>query len=186
MSIRTSVLRIAAIGVLPVLFLAGCSSPVTIQGVTASGDGTVLTLSLSSCNADLTVNYSEDEDALMILVQQRGSLLALGGDDCSDLDTIVLDEPLGDRLVIDEQTGQQLVPVYEPWNQQKFSEAQYREALEMTAACIRSEDPEAKVEVRDGGEGPSLDVEFRDLADGERSTIDVGPCYAEFLDPLRR
>jgi len=186
MSIRRSVLRIAAIGVLSALLLAGCSSPVTIQGVTASGDGTVLTLSLSSCNADLAVNYSEDEDALMILVQERGSLVALGGDDCNDLDTIVLGEPLGDRIVIDEQTGQQLVPVYEPWNQQRFSEAQYRAALEETAACIRGEDPEARVEIRDGDQGPELDVEFRDLADGESSTVNVLPCYAEFLDPLRR
>jgi hypothetical protein len=186
MSIFRVVVRIAVLGLLPTFLLAGCSSPVTIQGVTASGDGTVLTLSLSSCNADLAVNFSEDEDALMILVQERGSLIALGGDDCSDLDTIVLGEPLGDRIVIDEQTGQQLVPVYEPWNQQEYSEAQYRAALEETAACIRSEDPEARVEIRDGDEGPELDVEFGDLADGERSTVDVGPCYARFLDPLRR
>jgi len=168
------------------LLLGGCSSPVTIQGVTASGDGTVLTLSLSSCNADLAVDYSEDEDALMILVQQRGSLLALGGDDCNDLGTIVLDEPLGDRIVIDEQTGQQIAPIYEPWNQQEYSEAQYRAALEETAACIRNEDPEARVEISDGAEGPRLDVEFGDLADGASSTVDVGPCYVEFLDPLRR
>ena len=134
MRFRRAVLRIVPIGLLPMLLLAGCSSPVTIQGVTASGDGTVLTLSLASCDADLAINYSENEEALMILVQQRGSFIALGGEDCNDLDTIVLDEPLGDRTVIDEQTGQQIVPVYEPWNQQRYSVAEYRAALEETAA----------------------------------------------------
>ena len=182
----SALFRLALAGLLSTLLLTGCSSPVTVQGVTASGDGKVLTLSLSSCNADLTLDYSENEDSLMILVQQRGSLFAQGGDDCNDLDTIVLDEPLGDRPVIDEQTGQQLVPVYEPWNQQKYSLAEYRAALEATAECIRSRDSTASAEVTDGDQWPSLEVEERDLGDGERSSVDLRPCYTEFLDPLRR
>ena len=98
--------------VLPLLVaaavLSACSSPVTILDVNASDDGTVLTLSLSACNADLVVDYSVDEEAVMILVQERGSFIASGRDDCSDQYTIVLDEPLGARIVIDEQTGRQI------------------------------------------------------------------------------
>ena len=47
----------------------------------------------------------------MILVPERGSFIGSGSDDdCVDKYTIVLSEPLGDRVVIDEQTGQQLMP----------------------------------------------------------------------------
>ncbi len=104
--------------VVPVLTLAAltaaCSSPVTIVGVAVSRDGMVLSLSLSACNANLVVDYSVDDEAVMILVQERGSFIGSGGDDCTDQYTIVLDEPLGSRIVIDEQTGQQLVPAAEP------------------------------------------------------------------------
>ncbi|MDJ0663357.1 MAG: hypothetical protein QNJ75_02275 [Acidimicrobiia bacterium] len=108
-------LRIFIKALLPALaltvLLSACSSPVTILGVGVSVDGTVLKLSLSACNANVTVDYSVDDEAVMILVQERGSFIGSGGDDdCADEYTIVLDEPLGDRVVIDEQTGQQLVP----------------------------------------------------------------------------
>ncbi len=101
-----SVLTLAAL-------VSACSSPVTIQEISASPDGTVLSLLLSACNADLVVDYSVDDEAVMILVQERGSFIGSGRDDCSDEYTIVLDEPLGDRIVIDEQSGQQLLPAAE-------------------------------------------------------------------------
>ncbi len=103
-------IRAVLLGLALTALLSACSSPVTIVGVGVSADGTVLTLSLSACNADLTVDYSVDDEAVMILVQERGSFIGSGGDDCADEYTILLDEPLGDRAVIDEQTGQQLVP----------------------------------------------------------------------------
>ena len=107
--IRT-LIRVVALAVASVATLAACSSPVTILGVGLSADGTVLTLSLSACSADLVVEHSVDDEAVMILVRERGSFLGSGGENCADEYTIVLDEPLGDRTVIDEQTGQPLVP----------------------------------------------------------------------------
>ena len=107
-------IRVAVLAIASVASLAGCSSPVTILGVGMSADGTVLTLSLSACSPDLVVDYSVDEEAVMILVRERGSFLGSDGGDCVDEYTIVLDEPIGDRSVIDEQTGQPLVPSYGP------------------------------------------------------------------------
>jgi hypothetical protein len=91
-----------------VVVLVGCTDrdprPVTeVQHVT--GDRRTLIVSVGSCNGDPSVTASETAD--------RVALSATGGDtsdDCLDGAEVTLDEPLGDRVVIDAMTGDQ-VPI---------------------------------------------------------------------------
>lgn len=172
--------------VMLVASLAACSTPVEINEAGASGDGLRLTLGLNSCHGTYDVTVDENSEAVVITVTDRSSPIRVAGDDCADAWRIELSEPLGDRPVIDGQRGVALTVIYEPWNQQRFTEAEYRAALDATIACIIAAEPEAEAGVVEGPDGPWLDVEYPDVPDGESRFIPTSACSARHLDPLRR
>lgn len=170
-----------------VIVAAACSTDVEIQSATASGDGMNLGLSLNSCNRTYNVAV-EEEDVVNVKVTDAKSQspIRLGGEDCADQFGVTLREPLGDRAVVDMATGDEVEVTYEPWNQQRFTEDEYRAALEATAECIVAADLTALAVVRESVEGPYLDVELRDLGDGESGINPEYKCSIDHLDPLRR
>jgi hypothetical protein len=68
----------------------------------SSPGGTRLRLSLTTCSADLSSTVEETEQEVRVLVTARNDTV----DDCGAVLEIVLSEPLGDRLLIDESDGE--------------------------------------------------------------------------------
>jgi hypothetical protein len=172
--------------VLAAAMLTACSSEVRILEVVASGDGTRLGIGLDACGGTYAVTVGESTEQVMLTFTDQRSPVRIGGDDCSDFWSVDLATPLGDRALVDGARGEELEVRYEPWNQQRYTEAEYRAALEATATCIAAADPEARVAIVDGPAGPSLDVDLGDLPDGASRADPVLPCSSQHLDPLRR
>lgn len=174
----------------PVLVLAilvsACSNQVVIQEVVANGDGTTLNLGLASCGGTYEVDVVETTEYVKVRVQDQRSPISFGGDDCTDVWTVDLTEPLGEREVIDASNGEPAVVIYEPWNQVQYSEGEFRTALENVVECILEADPELEASVVDGANGPELRVEPYDLPDGESRMDPTFECSQTYLEPLRR
>ena len=169
-----------------VIMATGCSTQVEIQSATASGDGLQLDISLNSCNRTYDVTVVEaDGVTVSVSDARRRSPIQLGGENCADRWTVLLAEPLGDRLLIDGATGNEVEVRYEPWNQQRFSEAEYRSALQATAECIVEVDPRASAHLAESSEGPYLVVVLPELDDGESGINSEYRCTIDHLDPLR-
>ncbi len=82
---------------------AGCIGPrdARINQATLQGDRT-LVLGIDACNGSNEAKTTERSDQVRVKVRTDD---APGGDDCSDVVTIQLKEPLGDRPLIDDSTG---------------------------------------------------------------------------------
>jgi hypothetical protein len=88
------------------MILSACSANASIlEASTQSGDRT-LNLIVDTCNADLTTKVEESRSRVVITVKARNDT----GDDCLDGVVVHLDQPLGDRRLLDGGTGG-LVPV---------------------------------------------------------------------------
>ena len=65
-----------------------------------------LTLIVASCNENPKVSLlRETEDDVQVRVIADYDFFAQSGDDCQDIVEVQLQDPLGDRVVIDEHTG---------------------------------------------------------------------------------
>jgi predicted component of type VI protein secretion system len=86
------------------LVFAGCSSSrdANIRGAQGSLDGRRIVFDLDTCNANLSSTVEETEREVRILVTARNDT----NGDCADVHEIVLSEPLGDRLLVDEADGE--------------------------------------------------------------------------------
>jgi hypothetical protein len=84
-----------------VLVLAGCAGDARVVEVRATDDPAVLDVFVDTCNADLNTTVTETGEEVVIDVEDSDrALFDAGGDDCQDLVTIELDEPLGERSVV--------------------------------------------------------------------------------------
>lgn len=76
------------------------------------GDGSRLEISVASCSASgLRATVAERPDRITVDVRKQRT--TGGGDACADGVTIDLEEPLGDRVLVDDRTGEPVpaVPV---------------------------------------------------------------------------
>lgn len=177
----------ARIAMLVALVLSACSHQVRIGEATASGDGTRLELGLMECQGDYEVTVIEEDDTITFTAVDQHTPLTLSGADCMDGWIVDLTEPLGHRKLIDGSNGAIVDVRYEPWNQQRFSEAEFESAVEVAVSCILAEDPTVDVAVGTGPDGPHLDLDLGDLPDG--ASFDgrfIGACIDEHIEPLRR
>lgn len=69
----------------------------------------MLTVGVNTCNASPRAAVMETDRQISITV--RSDRQPLGSDDCADSIDIELDEPLGDRRVIDGASGDELVVI---------------------------------------------------------------------------
>ena len=98
-SMRTRRRRAAALAAI-LIPLAGCgwlSQSVPIQEAFLSPDGRVVALVVDTCGAELTAEFTEDLLSVSVLVLARSE----SGDDCGQVVEIEIEEPLGDRRLID-------------------------------------------------------------------------------------
>ncbi len=65
------------------------------------GDGRTLNLTVGSCNANLTAEVEESPSQVTVTVTARDNT----GNDCLDGLSVHLDQPLGDRQLLDGVTG---------------------------------------------------------------------------------
>lgn len=74
-----------------------------VQVVSVQNEGATLVFQVNTCNEDSTsVSVVESETDIVVTASTRTSFGCSGGDDCSDPRSVQLDEPLGDRQILDE------------------------------------------------------------------------------------
>lgn len=89
------------------LILAACTRTATIvEVVLPDGASQTLVVGVDTCNADPRVAVVEDGQSITLTV--RADRHPFGSDDCADSVSVPLDEPLGDRHVLDGVTGDEL------------------------------------------------------------------------------
>jgi hypothetical protein len=84
---------------------SACSgrTDVEVQEVSVQNEGATLVFQVNTCNEDSTsVSVVESDSEIVVTASTRATLGCSGGDDCSDPRTVQLDEPLGDRQIVDE------------------------------------------------------------------------------------
>lgn len=74
-----------------------------VQEVRVQSEGATLVFQVNTCNEESTsVSVVESDTEIVVTASTRARLGCSGGDDCSDPRSVELDEPLGDRRIIDE------------------------------------------------------------------------------------
>lgn len=92
------------------LILAACTRTAPIVEVMLpEGDPQTLIVGVNTCNADPRVAVVEGEQSITLTV--RADRQPFGSDDCADSLSVPLEEPLGDRRVVDDVTGEELAVV---------------------------------------------------------------------------
>lgn len=171
-----------------VLVLSSCSIQTGIIEAGASGDGKTLVLSMKDCHGDYDVEVDEGLERVTVTATDQRSPIRLSGDDCSDQLIVELVEPLGERHLVDGSNGAFVHVIYSPWNQTRYSEAEYRAALESAADCILQADPDSGAMVIERDGVPYLAYDMPDLPDGaiETSAHASVACEREYVEPLRQ
>ena len=89
------------------VMLGGCQVSVPVVEVWGSSDDRELEVAVDTCNRDPDVAALESEEEVRLQVSVARSF-ALNSNSCRDAAKVVLDEPLGDRRVIDDSNGAEL------------------------------------------------------------------------------
>ena len=177
------------------VLVGGCSSSaVAIRSATVSRDDTRLRLSLSSCNARLTLEVVESQDEVVVAFSSDpASHFGLADDSCDDLIVIQLDEPLRDRRLIDGTTGAVVdvlgpVPneaVRWPYDRTRFGEQEYLDALGDMVACLEASDSEMEAWIHQELDWKTYHWHKEPDEDGN---VEAGPaleeCKLAHLSPL--
>lgn len=188
---RIRLTRSLGIMVLAALLQTGCSHTVPIADAQVSIDGERLELILDSCNADLTHALSENAEEVAIAVERSKPLSTLfASGDCQDALLVQLDEPLGDRRVVDVGTGREIAVsdsagVTWPYDRGRVSEDEYEAALERMVACLEERDPQVSARIEQGLNWAVYEWSKPADDEGNVSTDAPEPCESEHLEPLR-
>lgn len=139
---------VLSVGVLSLIWFR--ATLVEVTNSQRSMDDYRIAMSLATCNGLLDVGVAESSDKVEVTVRDFRKLIPrLSGDDCDDRVIVELQEPLGQRLLIDGATGGTL-DAREPWSPEavewpydrsQFTETDYEAALVATVACIEAADP---------------------------------------------
>jgi hypothetical protein len=79
-----------------------------VQEVSVQNNGTTLVFQVNTCNDDSTsVSVATSDTEIVVTATTRDRFGCGGGDDCSDPRSVQLDEPLGDRQILDAD-GQEI------------------------------------------------------------------------------
>lgn len=86
------------------LVVAGCSANPEIREVYLRSDGVTVEFGIDTCNADLEAQVVESDTRVEVTISAENDTT----DDCADSIVITLDQPLGDRQLINGSTGKVL------------------------------------------------------------------------------
>jgi hypothetical protein len=73
-----------------------------VQSYAVVDDGNTLVFQVNTCNEDSTEVEVVETPTAIIVTATTDRSFSCGGDDCSDARPVELSEPLGDRLVVDD------------------------------------------------------------------------------------
>ena len=173
----------------PVLLLASCATNVAVYSADVSLDDMRLRLTLQTCNPSSVSIYVTDVGHRVELAVAAHPARLLGGPDCQHLAIVALPEPLGGRDVFD-RSARNVVPVSLsswdwPYDQDRFTMADYETALAAMVACLESRDPAIQAAIADGLDWPTYEWHKERDERGNMSAPAVGGCRRDHLDPLR-
>ena len=94
---RLSAILVAALA----LVLTGCSTNPEITEVYLRSDGVTIEVGVNTCNADLNAVVVESDTTVKMTITAENDTT----DDCADSIAITLDQPMGDRQLINGSTG---------------------------------------------------------------------------------
>ena len=172
-----------------IMTVSACSAHPDIYRAEASGDGTILHFEMGACNGDFETVVDEAVDEVTVSITDRRQRNPFFGDDCAGTaGPIHLAQPLGDRLLINGSDRSEIPVWYTPWNQAKYTEAEYLAAVEAAGRCVQVASPDAVITITTHPDGyPDLSVEWPDLDDGEQSDGNsFSDCNDQYVEPLRR
>ncbi len=99
---RARTLVLGAIVLVGVSSVCSGRTDAEVQEVSVQNDGVTLVFQVNTCNEDSTsVSVAESDTEIVVTASTRASFGCSGGDDCSDPRPVELDEPLGDRQILD-------------------------------------------------------------------------------------
>lgn len=79
-----------------------------VEGV--SSDGLVLSVGVPTCSDEVHVVVVEEAAEKVVLSATADRSLGFGGnEECASVEEVSLNEPLGDRKVFDDHTGEEVV-----------------------------------------------------------------------------
>jgi hypothetical protein len=104
--VRHSERSLAGLACAAVVLVACSTTRAHIMEASLGRHSRVLRLVVGSCNADLSAQIEESPSRVTVTVTARNNT----GDDCADGLVVHLDQPLGERQLLDEVTGE-VVPV---------------------------------------------------------------------------
>ena len=80
----------------------GGRTDVEVLEVSVQNEDATLLLQVNTCNEDSTsVSVDESDSEIVVTASTRARFGCSGRDDCSDPRSVQLDEPLGDRQIVD-------------------------------------------------------------------------------------
>jgi hypothetical protein len=94
---------------------SACSgrTDVEVQEVSVQNEGATLVFQVNTCNEDSTsVSVVESDTEIVVTATTRAGFGCSGGDDCSDPRSVQLDEPLGDRQILDEDGNESVASIH--------------------------------------------------------------------------
>jgi hypothetical protein len=98
--------------VLAAMLLASCSASgvADIMEASVGEGGRELVLTVDSCNADLSADVEESPSRVTVIVNVRNHT----SDDCADVVIVHLEEPLGERELVDASGAPVTVRITDP------------------------------------------------------------------------
>lgn len=101
---RLHALLVAAVIVVGIPTACSGRTDVEVQGVSIDDDGTTLAFGVNTCNESSTeVSLDVSGDVVVVTASTRSEYGCGGQDDCQDARTVELDEPIGDRRIVDSE-----------------------------------------------------------------------------------
>lgn len=100
-------IRLAAVAAIVVLILSGCAAKPMIFEVKGESGSHELSFGVNTCNRNPRAIVTETPDKVRIAIE-ADPVNGNGEAECADSVQVVLSEPLGDRAVIDDATGDAL------------------------------------------------------------------------------
>ena len=99
---RLHALLLAAVIVVGIPTACSGRTDVELQEVSIDDDGTTLVFGVNTCNESRTeVSLDASDDVVVVTASTHSGYGCGGQDDCQDARTIELDEPIGDRRIVD-------------------------------------------------------------------------------------
>lgn len=175
--------------------LAACSlfNRVEIESAQQSLDGTRLALVFMTCNSVTSATVEERDDVVRVFPQRLEASESGGETDCLDEVVVQLAQPLGDRAVVNDSSGNTVDVAQSPpadaldwpYDRTLATSAEYERALERMVDCLEDADPHLTARVVPGLNWNSWSFDKAPDHEGNLEVPAIEECDATTLAPLR-